>query len=188
VLVHDREASGDDHALNLAAKIPFGIVYEDDATRRAARRVTGGVPVVGRGRDLEAAAGSLPLDLRVFLLLDHRPGDAERVPASARAARRDGQRPSNARSRSSIASLTLRIGWRSPDERFAMVPASQLMRTRWPVWKIDGASTSNGGTPAARQCSSKPSAKLAATVATKPAAAATARRAPPAPCPSPWPA
>jgi hypothetical protein len=67
---------------NLAARIPFGIVYEDDATRTAPpERVPGSVPLVAfRGRDLERLPPDrYHFDLRVFLLPDHRPGDAERV-------------------------------------------------------------------------------------------------------------
>jgi hypothetical protein len=84
VLVHDREALLVTITLseNLAAKIPFGIVYEDDAARSAPpERVPGSVPLVGfRGRELEhLPPDRYHFDMRVFLLPDYRPGDAERV-------------------------------------------------------------------------------------------------------------
>ena len=84
VLARDREAILVTITLseNLAAKIPFGIVYEDDATRAAPpERVAGSVPLVGfRGRNLERLPPDrYTFDLRVFLLPDYRAGDAERV-------------------------------------------------------------------------------------------------------------
>jgi CubicO group peptidase (beta-lactamase class C family) len=84
VLVHDREAILVTITLseNLAARIPFGIVYDDDATRVAPpERVPGSVPLVGfRGREVERLPPDrYRFDLRVFLLPDYRSGDAERV-------------------------------------------------------------------------------------------------------------
>lgn len=84
VLAHEHEAILVTITLspNLAARIPFGIVYEDDAGRAAPpEHVTGSVPLVGfRGRDIEGLpADRYRFDLRVFLLPGYRPGDAERV-------------------------------------------------------------------------------------------------------------
>ena len=84
VLVHEDEAILVTITLsaNLAAKIPFGIVYEDDATRTAPpERVPGSIPLVGfRGRRIEKLpADRYSFDLRVFLLPDYHAGDAERV-------------------------------------------------------------------------------------------------------------
>jgi len=67
---------------NLAAAIPFGVVYLDDATHAAPpERVPGSVPLVGfRGRNLEKLAPDrYHFDLRVFLLPKYRDGDVERV-------------------------------------------------------------------------------------------------------------
>ena len=55
-----------------------------------------------------------------------------------------------------------------------MVPASMLMRSRCPVWKMAGASTASAGTSRASSASSKVAAKLAATTAPTPAAASAA--------------
>jgi hypothetical protein len=84
VLVHGREAILVTITLseNLAQAIPFGIAYVDDAARRAPpEHEAGSVPLVGfRGRGLERlSADRYRFDLRVFLLPDYRPGDAERV-------------------------------------------------------------------------------------------------------------
>jgi hypothetical protein len=84
VLVHGDEAILVTITLspNLAAAIPFGVLYLDDAERLAPpERAPGSVPLVGfRGRHLE----KLPpdryhFDLRVFLLPHYRDGDAQRV-------------------------------------------------------------------------------------------------------------
>ncbi|MGH7894904.1 MAG: hypothetical protein ACREQL_09555 [Candidatus Binatia bacterium] len=64
------------------ARIPFGIVYEDDATRAAPPELErGSVPLVGfRGRGIQRlAADRYRFDLRVFLLPDYRAGDERRV-------------------------------------------------------------------------------------------------------------
>lgn len=84
VLVHDREAMLVTITLseNLAKAIPFGVVYVDDAERSSPPElVPGSVPLVGfRGRHVERLpADRYHFDLRVFLLPDYRPGDAERV-------------------------------------------------------------------------------------------------------------
>jgi hypothetical protein len=84
VLVHEHEAILVTITLspNLAARIPFGIVYEDDATRVAPPElVPGSIPLVGfRGRGIEKLpADRYSFDLRVFLLPDYHVGDAERV-------------------------------------------------------------------------------------------------------------
>lgn len=84
VLAHDGEAILVTITLseNLAKAIPFGVAYLDDAARRAPpEREAGSVPLVGfRGRGLEKLpADRYRFDLRVFLLPDYRPGDAERV-------------------------------------------------------------------------------------------------------------
>jgi hypothetical protein len=84
VLVHEHEAVLVAITLseNLARAIPFGIVYDDDATRSAPpERELGSVPLVGfRGRGIEKLpADRYHFDLRVALLPDYHPGDAERV-------------------------------------------------------------------------------------------------------------
>lgn len=84
VLVHGREAIMVTITLspNLAARIPFGILYDDDATRVAPpEHVPGSVPLVGfRGRDIERLpADRYHFDLRVFLLPGYTAGDAARV-------------------------------------------------------------------------------------------------------------
>jgi hypothetical protein len=84
VLVHDRAAMLVTITLseNLAKAIPFDVVYVDDAERKAPPEIVpGSVPLVGfRGRHVERLpADRYRFDLRVFLLPDYRPGDAERV-------------------------------------------------------------------------------------------------------------
>jgi hypothetical protein len=84
VLVHERAAMLVTITLseNLAKAIPFDVVYVDDAERKAPPElVPGSVPMVGfRGRHVERLpADRYHFDLRVFLLPDYRPGDAERV-------------------------------------------------------------------------------------------------------------
>jgi hypothetical protein len=84
VLVHDRAALLVTITLseNLAKAIPFDVVYVDDEKRRAPPEVVAGsVPLVGfRGRHVERLpADRYRFDLRVFMLPDYRPGDAERV-------------------------------------------------------------------------------------------------------------
>jgi hypothetical protein len=84
VLVRDREAMLVTITLseNLAKAIPFGVVYVDDAERKSPPElVPGSVPLVGfRGRHVERLpADRYQFDLRVFLLPDYRPGDADRV-------------------------------------------------------------------------------------------------------------
>jgi hypothetical protein len=84
VLVHDRAAMLVTITLseNLAKAITFGVVYVDDADRKSPPElVPGSVPLVGfRGRHVERLpADRYHFDLRVFLLPDYRPGDAERV-------------------------------------------------------------------------------------------------------------
>ena len=84
VLAHGREAILVTITLspNLAARIPFGILYDDDAAHAAPpERVPGSVPLVGfRGRDVEKLpADRYRFDLRVFLLPGYAPGDDARL-------------------------------------------------------------------------------------------------------------
>ncbi|HXJ35411.1 MAG TPA: hypothetical protein VMS22_15365 [Candidatus Eisenbacteria bacterium] len=84
VLVHEREAILVTITLseNLARAIPFGIVYDDDASHASPPELDPGhVPLVGfQGRGLERLpADRYHFDLRVFLLPDYRPGDERRV-------------------------------------------------------------------------------------------------------------
>jgi predicted pyridoxine 5'-phosphate oxidase superfamily flavin-nucleotide-binding protein len=115
---------------NLRGAIPFDVVYVDDATRAAPRRARpGSVPLVGftrRGIEKLRARSLSTSTCASSCCRNYREATQQRVLASATAARRDGQ-PSSA----AQAQLRHRVGdvpdrLAIADDRFAMVPASQV--------------------------------------------------------------
>ena len=172
---------------NLAAAHPARASSTATTRRTPTRRSTCPGTRAARRLTRDAASRSVPggrytFALRIFVLDRYRRGDERRVLAQLDA---PPSRPSRLQVGSASEALPQALQQRLGEvpDRLAIAArqvrdraASRLMRMRWPVWKIDGASTSSGGKPGGEtSASSKPAAKLPATTAITPAAASAAR-------------